>query len=72
MGRTDLQYEISNYYNRQNSSFTRNVMFVDSEGRYYYPLCLLGDDELSIDVGGTDRQVPLAPHLNDLIDPKKV
>jgi|TARA_Y100000310_G_scaffold107162_1_gene105589 hypothetical protein len=63
MTRTDLQYELNHHY--KSGRFARNAMFIDSKGRSYYPICIVGEDELLIDVGGTDRQVPLGPHLQD-------
>ena len=68
MDKTTLKYEIDNHYNYQNGSFKRVLMFMDSEGRAYFPLCLVGEHQILIDVGGTDRQVPLASHLNDILD----
>ena len=65
MEKTNLGYEIKNHYKKD--SFTRDSKFTDSEERIYAPICVVSDNQLLIDVGGTDRQVPLAPHLEDLI-----
>ena len=61
----NLEYEIDNHYDINGRGFIRNPKFVTSDGRVYAPLCLVGDNEISIDIGGTDRQVPLNSHLKD-------
>jgi len=65
MTETNLQYELDHHYDPNQNEFTRNAMFIDSEGRYYYPICKIGEDDLLIDVGGADRQIPLNSRLQD-------
>ena len=46
-----------------------NTLYKDSEGRCYIPL-EINDvrNTMLVDVGGTDRLLPLSPHLRDLRD----
>ena len=62
-----LQDAISKYYDAGRGRFVTNVKCVDSEGRIYAPIDMDGDSFMNVDVGGTERKLPLKEHLTDKV-----
>jgi len=68
MVKTDLGYEIENYYDKSRGKFVRDVKFIDPEGHIYAPLAVNEDAGfVVVDVGGADRQFSLKSCSGDLI-----